>query len=363
MPSPETKLADLLLQHSVRLSEATARRFLDHHLAHEAEKPELLERWTVHYGQRIRELSAALRFDERNLFLSDLLWSRTAFRSREVADETLQASLDCLRAVIADEFEPPLRDIGVEWTDCKLSELRLEDLRQTGEEELREEGLSLASESPEGRLALSYLESMLDGDRQSAIRRILNASDRGMSIEDICDRVLIPAQRHVGDMWHQNEVVVAQEHFVTETTTAILAMLTARAPAPDPNGCTLMICTTQGNAHDLGSRLIADAFERSGWNVIFLGADLPLREILLGIEAFSPDVLALSASLTVHLTNLATTVRATREAYPEVKIMKSRSLSADASSDGHLTSSKKSGQTAWQTVSQAGSRLPTCSWA
>jgi len=305
---------------AARLASISAERQLEG----EDSSPADLIHWAAHYRQRLNELAVSVRLDEPGLFLYELIWSRTAFSTRLASQERLQQSLDHLRETLREELPEDLQDLAVAWTDRVISELDERQLQAVASPDaptMKIERPKADFRSPTGRLTLSYLESLLDGDRQSAVRRILRAIDEGFAAETIYEEVLIPALRHAGDLWHRNELIVAQEHFVTETTLSVMAMIAGRVPLAEPNGCTVLVAAVSGNPHSLGAQAVGDTFERDGWNVIFLGSDLPPEEIVLGIEAFGPDLVALSASLTVHLRGIAATLSAIRQSRPDVKTL------------------------------------------
>ena len=113
-------------------------------------------------------------------------------------------------------------------------------------------------------------------------------------------------------MWQTNEINVAEEHFATSTTKAILAQLRLRAPMQERNGKTLLAAAVMGNQHDVGLQVVADFFEMDGWRVIQLGSDMPVPDLAQAVEFYQPDLLALSVSLHTQLVTLTETIQAVR---------------------------------------------------
>ena len=74
-----------------------------------------------------------------------------------------------------------------------------------------------------------------------------------------------------------------------------------------------MVCTPD-EMHDLGAHLTADLLECDGWDVDFLGASMPLRDLLGAARARKPRVIGLSSALSYHLGSVYRTIQALRAA-------------------------------------------------
>lgn len=64
---------------------------------------------------------------------------------------------------------------------------------------------------------------------------------------------------------------------------------------------TLVAAAVAGNRHDVGLQAVADFFERDGWRVVLLGADMPAGDLAQALDFFEADVLGLSVSLGAQL--------------------------------------------------------------
>jgi methanogenic corrinoid protein MtbC1 len=70
-----------------------------------------------------------------------------------------------------------------------------------------------------------------------------------------------------------------------------------------------------GDLHELGIRTVADFFEMDGWDTFYLGADVPSSCIVQMIIDRRADVLAVSATLMIHVgavAELIATIRSNR---------------------------------------------------
>ncbi len=252
----------------------------------------------------IEDLAAALAVGKPNFFATHVAWLQSLLTSRGLPPTAVRSAVLCLAKVLEAELPPELgaRAAGV----CHEA---LRDLPLA----VPEASSFLHADTPHGRLAASYLLALLEGDRARASRLIMDAVAAGTTIPELCLRVLLPAQREVGRMWQHNEVGAAEEHFATATTSMMLAQLRVRTLVPRPNGKTVLAASVMGDQHDVGLQVVADFFEMDGWRVIHLGRDMPIPDLVQAVEAYRPDLLALSVSLHSQLPTLSETIRAVRD--------------------------------------------------
>jgi methanogenic corrinoid protein MtbC1 len=88
-------------------------------------------------------------------------------------------------------------------------------------------------------------------------------------------------------------------HFIESVLCEGVSVREVRACVPDEH-------------HEFPARLLADALEVAGYDVRFLGADVPLDSLRHSIDTERPDVVALSITMQFHLPALRETVIALR---------------------------------------------------
>ncbi|MDO8914829.1 MAG: cobalamin-dependent protein [Coriobacteriia bacterium] len=163
-----------------------------------------------------------------------------------------------------------------------------------------------------GALAVSYLDAALAGDRTSATQMALHALDDGLSIQDLYLQVIAPVQAEVGRLWLTSRVTVGQEHVATSVTQSVLGALSPRIGRTERIGRSVVIAAVGPELHEIGVRMVSDHFDLGGWDTHYLGANTPLGAIVSAVEEFKPDVVALSATMAPHLTDLRMAVEAVR---------------------------------------------------
>lgn len=154
-------------------------------------------------------------------------------------------------------------------------------------------------------LRTQFLAAQLAGDRRGAIRVLLeDGYEQGVPVQQLHLGVVQAAQHRIGALWEQNEVTIAQEHVATAIAQLALSCLYPRVPREPRNGRRVLIACVEGEQHEMGPRILCDLLEISGFDVTYLGANVPTESLVDMVRRERPDLLALSASLSFHVPTL-----------------------------------------------------------
>jgi MerR family transcriptional regulator, light-induced transcriptional regulator len=174
-----------------------------------------------------------------------------------------------------------------------------------------------ASDPPATRWLLEqYVGAQLAGDRRSALRLILeHGIEQGVALPSLYLDVIQAAQHRIGELWQENRISVAQEHVATAITQVVLAELYRGLVCQASNGRRALVACVSGELHELGTRITADFFEMAGFDVRYLGANVPTDSLVGMVREQRPDLLVLSATMSfLDEAELAESVRRSREA-------------------------------------------------
>ena len=155
-----------------------------------------------------------------------------------------------------------------------------------------------------------YLQQQLRGDRRAAVQFIETALSEGASVGEVRCRIVQAAQREIGRLWLEDRITIAQEHMATAISQLALAHLFQRDEFRERVNRKILVACVPGEHHEFPARLLADALEVAGYDVRFLGADVPLDSLRHSIDTERPDVVALSVTMPFHLPALRETVSA-----------------------------------------------------
>jgi methanogenic corrinoid protein MtbC1 len=150
-------------------------------------------------------------------------------------------------------------------------------------------------------LTTRYVAAQLAGDRRAALHIVDDGLAQGLSAAELQLQVVQPAQYEIGRLWQDNRITVAQEHLATAISQLVLAHLYRHLRREESNGRRVVVACVEGELHDMGARVAADHLEMSGYDVHYLGANVPTDDLVDMVRADPPDLLALSASMPAHL--------------------------------------------------------------
>jgi methanogenic corrinoid protein MtbC1 len=129
------------------------------------------------------------------------------------------------------------------------------------------------------------------------------------------DQVVTPLLERIGHGWSERSVSVAQEHMATAVIRRVLGWLLrlyeARNGAPR-----LVVATPPHHAHELGALMAAASAAAEGWNVTYLGPDLPVADLVSAAGQSGARAVALSAVYQPEGGDLLGALRETRSRLP-----------------------------------------------
>lgn len=149
-----------------------------------------------------------------------------------------------------------------------------------------------------------YTAAVIAGQDLQAGKIVDDCFASGISMTDVYVCLFQPSMYEVGRLWHSNRIGVAHEHIATSITQYLMVRAYANAEFAQPVDRRAVFSCVEGNQHSLGLRMVSDVFEISGWNVNYLGADLPTESLLSYLDESQPDLLGLSVSMPWQLVAL-----------------------------------------------------------
>jgi methanogenic corrinoid protein MtbC1 len=122
-----------------------------------------------------------------------------------------------------------------------------------------------------------WIEACLAFD-ESGAERILSQSFALYPVELVCTEILQQGIVDIGDRWYRGVVTVQQEHFSSSLVQRRLDALIAASPTPTKPEKILVGCPAQ-EEHVIAPLMTTLLLRRHGWEVIYLGANVPLVDL------------------------------------------------------------------------------------
>ena len=155
-----------------------------------------------------------------------------------------------------------------------------------------------------------FTQAILLGQRKPAEAVMMQAIENGASLVDVYVDVLQEALFEVGRRWEENTITVAEEHMATAITQYLVAQLYPRIAWNGAIKGRIVVTGVQGELHHVGANIVADVLEANGWDVRFLGTNLPHAGILRVIEEHGAEIVGISVTLLSNIPRLISLVEA-----------------------------------------------------
>jgi methanogenic corrinoid protein MtbC1 len=231
-------------------------------------------------------LRPVLEFGLLQPMIDYLQWLNAILLARTVPTEHLALSLDWLAEFFAERMQTEHATVVVAALQSALAGFQ-----------------AVASEPLMPRLtkepwpeAAVFEAALLRGNKNAAHAVLSRCRAQGHSLIGVELHVIQPALYQIGEKWQANQVSVAQEHLATAIAQSVMSVaLQNTQPLPALDKRVLLACV-EGNNHAMGLQMVADAFFLAGWEVEFLGANVPTRALIDQVRLWQPDLIGLSVS-------------------------------------------------------------------
>jgi methanogenic corrinoid protein MtbC1 len=155
-------------------------------------------------------------------------------------------------------------------------------------------------EAPLAPTRRRFVQAILSGERRAALAIAVAALEQGAQIEDLYADVFQDALYEVGRLWEAHAISVAQEHMATAVTQFVMAHVFARIDSVAATRGLALMTGVPGELHHVGALMVSDMLEARGWQVQFLGSDLPIASIIDAIAATQPRLLGISVTMAAN---------------------------------------------------------------
>jgi len=183
------------------------------------------------------------------------------------------------------------RRIGrvAELSTAELTALVREDEREEAEALRERRSAGAAAAEPHLKVALDAMERLDARSLESALNRAMMMLSAPVLIEDVA----APLLERVGELWSEGQVRPAHEHMLSAVLTRVLGKLIESAGPPRLEAG-IVVATPAGLTHEFGALFVAATAAGEGWQVTYLGADLPAADVAAAAREVDADVVALS---------------------------------------------------------------------
>jgi MerR family transcriptional regulator, light-induced transcriptional regulator len=164
-------------------------------------------------------------------------------------------------------------------------------------EEICDKIISLNSaEAQQERVINDLIQKMIDMDIL-AFEQVLNKNIHARGIEKVIIQLIFPFLEKIGILWQTGNVNPAQEHLVTNIIRQKLIVGIETTVSRVAINKTFLLFLPEGEHHELGLLFLYYLLKSRGAQTIYLGANVPMKDVEYVAKLKSPDVIY------VHLTS------------------------------------------------------------
>jgi methylmalonyl-CoA mutase cobalamin-binding domain/chain len=148
-------------------------------------------------------------------------------------------------------------------------------------------------------------KAIMEGEVDAAPEAAQEALDAGVTAEHIREKGVSQGIAELEEKLYGNHKVWGNPYLFMgmEAARRCLKVLQPRLKPHEPLG-TVVLGTPQGDVHDAGGKMVAIALTAAGFEVVYLGRDVPLTLFIHKVQERSADILAISSYQTSGFTRI-----------------------------------------------------------
>lgn len=253
-------------------------------------KPHTLRAWEQRYGlpQPKRTTGKQRIYTQKDIDTVKWLMSRldegmTISRAAELWHKLEKQDKNPLKVAVYQTNELPSTSLSVASSLAFMEEGALAEMRQT------------------------WINSCLRFDKTAA-ENILAQAFAIYPVKMVCHEIFQKGLSHIGDLWFHNKATIQQEHFTSALIVERLSALMVAAPAPNRIGRILVACPNYED-HTISLLLLSLLLRYRGWEVIYLGSQVPITQLKNTLEVINPNLVVLGAQRIETASYLAKTAQ------------------------------------------------------
>lgn len=171
-------------------------------------------------------------------------------------------------------------------------------------------------------LERAFGEALRSGDPAATTRAVQEVLGAGLSAAEAQTRVIAPAMRWIGELWERGEISVADEHLATALSYQALTILYPELLRRGIRcGRVVLVGAPRGEHHVLGLRMAADILEGAGYDVRYLGADVPAAAVAGWVVEHEPAAVLLGLTMPSAGPALTDLLARVHEVRPEARLL------------------------------------------
>jgi 5-methyltetrahydrofolate--homocysteine methyltransferase len=153
------------------------------------------------------------------------------------------------------------------------------------------------------------------GNAEPVEELVKEALSQGFPAERILNEGLVEGMNIVSEKFKNNECFIPEVLVSAKAMTVGLEILKPRlAETNVKSRGKVVIGTIQGDLHDIGKNIVAMLLQGAGFEVVDLGADVPIEKFVESAKNEKADIVGISALLITTMVNMKAVIEGLKEA-------------------------------------------------
>lgn len=216
---------------------------------------------------------------------------------------------------------------------------KISRIAHMSEKELNAEILRSTDEEDTDDQTDRLIRAMIDFEAD-AFEKVINQLTNKFGFEDTCVRLFFPFMMRTGVLWTAGTIRPAQEHFVTNLLRRKLLAAIDRVQTPrKPDAKRYVLFLPEGENHEVLLLFSEYLLRLRGQQVVYLGSNVPIEDLVYVRDAFQPDVLVTYISIEQETMSTRDYLHRLAEMYPHTRILAggARLAQPDLALAAHIT--------------------------
>jgi len=157
----------------------------------------------------------------------------------------------------------------------------------------------------------SLKQAIVEGDPDLAEQLAQEILDSGADILNAINNAVIPGINQAGELWKQNEYFLSDVVLCGEAFKSAMSILEKDPQIQNREKIgKFLICTVEGDMHDLGKSIVITMLKGAGFDVLDLGVDVSVSKFIEKTKEFKPNIVGLGAYMSTTASTMKDYVQA-----------------------------------------------------
>ncbi|TMW73626.1 MerR family transcriptional regulator [Alteribacter natronophilus] len=155
--------------------------------------------------------------------------------------------------------------------------------------------------------------------REQKSNQILDQAFAMFTVEKVMNGILVDLLYEVGQLWEKGEITTAHEHYISAFLRTKIGSIFHTLPTDGLLPRVICVCGPD-ETHEIGLLIFTLYLRRRGYEVIYLGAGIPEKDLATVVEQVAPSMLFMSCTIDAHLHQTLRLGESLRRDFPTLRV-------------------------------------------